>query len=76
MASDNDFSPRLDQSSYTVTLDENQPPGISVLNFTVTDADESGPGSELASATILLEDAQFFTVSINRETSSGEIRSK
>ena len=65
---DNDFSPVLDQTAYVGALDENSDVGSTVLTFSVTDGDRSGPAAEIGEATIVGDDAEFFRVNITSPT--------
>ena len=72
---DNFFSPELDQTTYRVTIDENERAGSSILRFTMSDRDQPGPSSEIGEASIFGDDARFFTVRITGPN-TGEILSK
>jgi len=71
---DNFFNPVLDQDVYNISFPENSPILSSVLNFTVTDMDSTGPASEIGEATLFGADG-LFAVSVTGPN-SGEISNK
>ena len=58
---DNHFSPMLDQTTYTGSVNENIDPGFIVLNFTVTDADPVPRASEIGELVLFGDDSVSFS---------------
>lgn len=72
---DNFYNPRLDQDSYTATVNENSLPGDVVISFTVDDDDEPGPAAEIGELLFIGSDTQFFIAEITGPH-TGQIRTK
>lgn len=72
---DNHFNPVLDKQSYTGYLDENSPPGTSILTITATDADLVGPASTIEQFILEGINSQYFYVE-NLGNNTAILRSK
>ena len=72
---DNFYNPILNQTRYTATVNENQPPGNVIVSFMVFDSDPQGPASEIGQLFLIGSDARFFIAEITG-TNTGQIRTK